>query len=436
MEFIPDTKNTPEEYKKILFWQNGKTEKSIIEILITKEINTYKKLKEAIIYEKNLPKSTYEKMKIYNNLQIEIDDTDVDNLKPKDMLYISLDGSKFTELNYINQYEILEFIKSGGYGEVLLAKNKITNKKVSIKKIDLNGFSTEELYSISREALYLSSLQHKNIIKIYGSFAYKNYLYNVMEYAEGGELTQLIRSNEELSENRIKDIFKQIYEGVQFIHENEVIHRDLKPNNILFLDKEKTHVVIIDFGISGIANGRSREIIKAGTIKYIPPEMTSGDHFQSSSKIDIWALGVILYLMNFKIFPFDGNDNDVMEKIAFEPLKFPTGIKIKKSLIKLINGMMEKNANRRIDILDPLFENWYNDNSNDYQVFKKKSKDDKYKGFKIYSPIKKRSKISDELLKSPFQIKQMPSKKVGRRFSQKDFDFKEISPIKSAKTKK
>ena len=62
MEFIPETKNTPEEYKKILFWQNGKTEKSIIEILITKEINTYKKLKEAIIYEKNLPKSTYEKL--------------------------------------------------------------------------------------------------------------------------------------------------------------------------------------------------------------------------------------------------------------------------------------------------------------------------------------------------------------------------------------
>ena len=70
------------------------------------------------------------------------------------------------------------------------------------------------------------------------------------------------------------------------------------------------------------------------------------------------------------------------------------------------------------------------------KFLKKKSKDDKYKGFKIYSPIKKRSKISDELFKSPFQIKQMASKKVGRRFSQKDFDFKEMSPIKSTKTKK
>jgi serine/threonine protein kinase len=258
-----------------------------------------------------------------------------------------------------------------------------------------------------------------------------------MAYAEGGELTQLITSKEKLSEERIKFIFHQIHEGVKFIHSKNVIHRDLKPNNILFLDKEKTHVVIIDFGISGIANGRSREIIKAGTIKYIPPEMTSGDHFQSSSKIDIWALGVILYLMNFKIFPFDGNDNDVMEKIAFEPLKFPYGIKIKKSLIKLINGMMEKNANRRIDILDPLFDNWYNDNSNDYQIFKKKTKDDKNRIYKMYSPVKKRSKISDEMLKSPFQIKQMGTKKVGRRFSQKElYEHKDISPIKNTKTKK
>ena len=381
MEFIPNNnKKSSEDYRKILIWQNGKTEKSIIEILITKEINTYKKLKEAIIYEKNLPKSLYEKMKIYNNLEIEIDDTEVENLTQNDILYLSLDGSKFSELNYINQYEILKFIKSGGYGEVLLAKNKITNQKVSIKKIDLNGFSTEDLYSISREALYLSSLQHKNIIKIYGSFAYKNYLYNVMEYAEGGELTQLIRSNEELSENRIKDIFKQIYEGVQFIHENEVIHRDLKPNNILFLDKEKTQVVIIDFGISGISNCYIKEVIKAGTFKFLSPEILFRENFDSSPKIDIWALGVILYLMNFKQYPFDGeNDKEIYEKIGNEDLEFPYGIKIKKSLINLLKGMFEKNPKRRIDINDKLFDIWFNDNSDNYKVFVKDKKKRKFR---------------------------------------------------------
>jgi hypothetical protein len=202
---------------KILIWLNGKTEKNAYELKIPKEINTLKKLKDLIIYEKKYSKSSFNKMKLYNNKEIEIDDTEVGNLQPNDILYLDLEGNKFTQLNFLNQYEIIKFIKSGGYGEVLLSKNKITKELVSIKKIDLKGFSPEDLYSISRESIYLSNLIHNNIIKIYGSFAYKNYLYNIMPYYEGGELIQLINSNNYLSEKRIKEIFIQIVEGVKFI---------------------------------------------------------------------------------------------------------------------------------------------------------------------------------------------------------------------------
>ena len=101
-------------------------------------------------------------------------------------------------INYINLYQIIKPIKSGGYGEVLLGKNVLTGNLVSIKKIDLQGFSTDDLYNISREALFLSSLVHKNIIKMYCSYTYKNYLYNVMDYAAGGELTQIINSSENI----------------------------------------------------------------------------------------------------------------------------------------------------------------------------------------------------------------------------------------------
>ena len=422
--------------KKIIFWINGKNEESNFDLYIYPETTTLRKLKEQLFYEKNLNKSSFEKIKIFNHKGMEIDDVDVSDLQNNQILYLSLDGSKFNELNYYYEYKIIKEIKTGGYAEVLLGQHVLTKQLVSIKKTTLENFSTEELYNISREAVYLSTLIHKNIIKMYSSYTYNNCLYNVMHYAEGGELTQLIFNKEKLTEERIKFIFKQIHEGVKFIHSKNVIHRDLKPNNILFLDKEKTHVVIIDFGISGIANGKSREVIKAGTIKYIPPEIFSKDQYQSSSKIDIWALGVILYLMNFKIFPFEGNDDDVIEKIQFEPLHFPTGIKIKKSLIKLINGMLEKNHNRRIDILDSLFENWYNDNSNDFQVFKKKTKDDKNKFFKAFSPVKKRSKISDDFLKSPYQIKHTVTKK-SRRFSCKEIQIHEdIPPVKYLKTKK
>ena len=166
--------NSKKEKIKILIWLNGKTKKNAYELKIPKEINTLKKLKDLIIYEKKYSKSSFNKMKIYNNKEIEIDDTEVGNLQPNDILYLDLEGNKFTQLNFLNQYEIIKFIKSGGYGEVLLSKNKITKELVSIKKIDLKGFSPEDLYSISRESIYLSNLIHNNIIKIYGSFAYKN----------------------------------------------------------------------------------------------------------------------------------------------------------------------------------------------------------------------------------------------------------------------
>ena len=382
--------NSKKEKIKILIWLNGKTEKNAYELKIPKEINTLKKLKDLIIYEKKYSKSSFNKMKLYNNKEIEIDDTEVGNLQPNDILYLDLEGNKFTQLNFLIKYEIIKFIKSGGYGEVLLSKNKITKELVSIKKIDLKGFSPEDLYSISRESIYLSNLIHNNIIKIYGSFAYKNYLYNIMPYCEGGELTQLINSNNYLSEKRIKEIFIQIVEGVKYIHKNNVIHRDLKPNNILFLDKEKTKVVIIDFGLSGFSNGLIKEVIKAGTFKFLSPEILCRENFSSSSKIDIWALGVILYLMNFKKYPFEGNnEKEIFDKIENEDIKFPKKIKIKKSLVNLFKGMFEKNPKRRIDINDKLFDLWFKDNSDDYIVFSKFKKEKKFRAIPDRNNIEK-----------------------------------------------
>ena len=352
------------------FWINGKTEKSIFPLKITPKINTLKKLKEYIKYEKNSSKNI-EKIKIYNDKGMEIDDADVENLINNELLYISFDNSNFNILNYVNQYQIIKPIKSGGYGEVLLGKNVLTNKLISIKRINIKGFSTDDLYNISRESLYLSNLKHKNIIKMYCSYQYKDYLYNIMDYAEGGELSQLINSDIEIPEFKIKDIFKQIIEGVKFIHGKNVIHRDLKPNNILFLDKEKTHIVIIDFGISGISNGLNKEIIKAGTFKFTPPEILSKNNFQSSNKIDIWSLGVILYLMYFKKYPFDGENNkEIRKKVERDELKFPIGIKIRKSLVNLLRGMFEKNAKRRIDCNDYLFDLYFNDDSEEFEIFK------------------------------------------------------------------
>ena len=363
-------------------WINGKPSDSQFKINYNKEsITDLKRLKDQILssYNFEIP-INHNKMIIYNYKGIQIDDDEVPYLNENTILYISIDGNKFNNSNYYHQYEIIKSLKSGGYAEVILAKNILNDEKVSIKKTDLKNFQTEELYNISREAVIINSLIHKNIVKILNTFTYDNSLYMVMEYCEGGELSSLIDSPEPIEENYFKKIFQQIHSAVRFMHSKNIVHRDLKPNNILFKDKERTEICIIDFGISGNSNGLSSEIIRAGTVKYCSPELVSGEHFQSSIKIDIWSLGVILYLMWYKIFPFDGaTDEKVSEKIANEDVCFPKNVKIKKSLADLIEGCLRKNPKRRIDCNDKLFENWYNDQSNVYYDWKEKIKNPFYK---------------------------------------------------------
>lgn len=133
--------------------------------------------------------------------------------------------------------------------------------------------STEEIYNITREALYLETFKHKNIIKFINSYIYDNNFYTVMEYAKGGELSSYIAEVNYFTEQQAKKIFKQLHEAVKYIHSRNVIHRDLKPNNVLFLDEKRENLVLIDFGISGFYHGNIKETIKAGTTKFIPPEV-------------------------------------------------------------------------------------------------------------------------------------------------------------------
>ena len=267
-------------------------------------------------------------------------------------------------VNHVNEYEFIKWIKSGGYGKVFLGKHVITGELVAIKKIDVHDFSSEDLYNISRESVYLESFKHKNIIKCLNSYVYDNNFFNVMEHAAGGELNSYLANKGPLPEPDAKRIFMQFHDAVKYIHSKNVIHRDLKPNNILFLDVECTQVVLIDFGISGISNGNNKETVKAGTTRFMPPEMISGLKYESSPKLDVWALGVILYLMVFGQYPFDAQkESDIVNKIIRETLKFPNNILLTKVCYTLLQGMLEKNQAFRMDINDQLFEDWFKDNS-------------------------------------------------------------------------
>jgi serine/threonine protein kinase len=219
--------NTSSEEKVLRICFNGKKYDKSFNMYIPESINSLKRLRDAIQGYLKF-QLNHDKLRIFNYKGIEIDEADIDYLSNGQLLFISLDGSGFSVQNYLNEYEIIKPIKSGGYGKIFLAKNVLTDKLVAIKQNDVTNLSNDEIYNISREALYLETLKHKNIIKYINSFSFEKNFYTLMQYAEGGELGAYVNEKIWLPECEAKRIFIQLVDAIKFIHTKNVIHRDFK----------------------------------------------------------------------------------------------------------------------------------------------------------------------------------------------------------------
>ena len=380
-----NSKNTIE----LLIWLNGKPKENSfiytldkstyttltvdkLKYLLTKYIFNSNKLLKLF----NISKKDEIIQHLFTKNEVELEDFDIPHLNNNNILFFSFDLlSTYKSSNNYYQYEFIKWIKSGGFGSIYLAREVDSKQEYAVKEINVQNFSSDNLYNISRESLILKEMSHINIIKFHKFFTYNHKFYIVMDYARGGELSSLLNTKSPLTESHAKKLFRQIYNAVYYIHSKNIIHRDLKPNNILFLDSEKTHIIIIDFGISGSANGNQKDSTKAGTELYLPPEILTGRDFSSSSKIDMWALGVILYQMVQGCHPFygKGKKNNIINNILRNKLEFNKKIKISNSLKQLIEGLLEINYRFRIDTGDNLFQKWFEDNSNEKIKFRNNS---------------------------------------------------------------
>ena len=386
---------------KLLIWMNGKPKdysfKYILEnnpgtsftverlkYLLTKYIINSNKLLNLF----NINNKNDSIQHLYTKNEVELEDFDIPHLKDNDIIFFAFELlATYKSSNNFYQYEFIRWIKSGGFGNIYLAKEVDSNKDFAVKEISVKNFSNENLYNISRESMILKEMSHINIIKFHRIFTYNQKFYIIMDFARGGELSSILSSNKPLKEEHAKNLFHQIYNAVCYIHSKNIIHRDLKPNNILFLDEEKTHIIIIDFGISGSSKGNQKELVKAGTQLYLPPEVLTGVEFSSSTKLDIWALGIILYQMVEGCHPFENKNKkgSVINNILKNKLEFNKKIQISESLKKLLQGLLEKNYRFRIDTGDPLFEKWFEDNSKEKTKVIKKVKKNKSVEEDMYS---------------------------------------------------
>ncbi len=250
-----------------------------------------------------------------------------------------------------DRYEIIRSIGEGGMANVYLALDTILDRRVAVKVLRGDLANDEKFVRrFQREAISASSLSHPNIVEMYDVGEDDGNYFIVMEYVEGKSLKSLIKKRGGLTLPEVLDIMLQLTDGIACAHNSYIIHRDIKPQNILVLDDGR--VKITDFGIAqALKRGELTETNSVmGSVHYLPPEQANGTG--TTIKSDIYSLGIVMFeLLTGKV-PFKGeNAVEIAIKQMKEPMPDIHAYKdgIPQSIENIILKATAKNPKNRYD---------------------------------------------------------------------------------------
>lgn len=263
------------------------------------------------------------------------------------------------------KYNIISKLGDGSYGTVFLAVNSLTKSKVAIKKIIKVKENVVDDLEIKNEIDILKKLDHPNIVKIYEFYETNDSYYIVTEYCKKGELYGYIKN--QYTEQQLAVLFYQVFSGLCYLHDNHILHRDLKLENILISEVEKDlkskqnffWIKIIDFGTAKIFEKNKSEKTVVGSSYYIAPEVLKHKY---DEKCDTWSVGVILYMLIVGRAPFDGDDDDeIIEKIRKG--KYNSNNKkllaCSKEVQDLVKRLLDMNTETRLSSKEALNHPWF-----------------------------------------------------------------------------
>lgn len=245
----------------------------------------------------------------------------------------------------INFYKYGRQLGRGAFGKVNLGVHIATGRVVAIKSFKLND---AEIASIRRrlhlETQLMKTLNHPNVLKMYETFETDKHLMIALEYISGGDLLSFLRKRIKVSEQIAKFIFKQLMEGLKYMHSQGIIHRDVKLDNIL-IDTDST-IKLCDLGVSKLIRPGEIMMEQCGTPAYIAPEIIQGENY-SGFGADLWSSGVVLYSLLSGTMPFKANNmNDLQNLIVsanYSELK-----DISKDANELICSLLEIDPKKRL----------------------------------------------------------------------------------------
>jgi calcium-dependent protein kinase len=268
--------------------------------------------------------------------------------------------------NINDYYEFIKELGQGSYGHVYRCQNRETGNVYACKKMNKKKIKNKKQFKT--EIDLLKATDHPNIIRLFDIFEDKDYIYLIMEECNGGEffdsLAKRAKEKQMYTEKECAKIFKQILEAVNYLHAHGVCHRDLKPENILFSNlADDSSLKLIDFGLSKVLSGEKDTMHGAvGTTFYMAPEVISGNY---NEKCDVWACGIMLYIMLCGKPPFYSQDEEELKKKICSMkynFNYPEFKKVSEDAINLIKKILVP-PEKRPSISKLLNEPWIKENA-------------------------------------------------------------------------
>ena len=263
------------------------------------------------------------------------------------------------------KYKVIQKLGDGAYGTVYLATNLMTKQKVAMKKIDKVKDNEIDDMEIKNEIDILRKLDHPNIVKIIEFYSASKAYYIITDYCSCGELYNQIKF--QYNEYQLSVLFYQVFSGLYYLHSKNIVHRDLKLENILISEMEpdkKTNkkyfwIKIIDFGTAKIFEKNKNEKTVIGSSYYIAPEVLQKNY---NEKCDTWSAGVILYMLIVGRAPFDGkNDDEIIDNIKKGKFndKHKKLLNASSEVQDLVKNLLKVNVKKRFSASDALKHPWF-----------------------------------------------------------------------------
>jgi fused-like protein len=244
----------------------------------------------------------------------------------------------------MQSYVVLEHVGEGSFGKVFRGRRKYTGQFVALKFVSKAGKSAQELDALRQEIAILRQLDHPNVILLLDYFETPRDVVVVTEFAPHGELLNILKDDQFLSEDSVRSIAVQLTSALHYLHERRVMHRDMKPQNVLV--SSNGVIKLADFGFAKTLSASSVLLTSIkGTPLYMAPEIYQDRRYDPSA--DLWGLGVMLFELATGVPPFYAPSLQALRKLilATEPIVYPPTMS--SDLASFLSLLLVKNPQKR-----------------------------------------------------------------------------------------